>query len=63
MSDRLFGVAGNERFEFALCPLVVEKGAAGAAKQRGELRPGIEELISTMRIASIRGRGGSALTR
>src|SRR5260221_3390486 len=41
MSDRLFGVLGNERLELALCPLVVEEGAAGAAEQRGELRPGI----------------------
>src|SRR6516162_889504 len=41
MSDRLLGVLGNERLELALGSLVVEKGAAGAAEQRGELRPGI----------------------
>src|SRR5260221_6658820 len=41
MSDRLFGVLGNERLELALGPLVVEKGAAGVAEQRGEVRPGI----------------------
>jgi len=41
MSDRLFGVFGNERLKLALCPLVVEKSTAGAAEQRGELRPGI----------------------
>src|SRR5215472_19084355 len=41
MADRLFGVFGNECLEFALCPLVIEKGAAGAAEQRGKLRPGI----------------------
>src|SRR5262245_5570926 len=41
MSDRLFGMLGNERLELALCPLVVEKGATGAAEQGGELRPGI----------------------
>jgi hypothetical protein len=41
MTDRLFGVLGNERFELALCPLVVEKSATGAAEQRGEFRPGI----------------------
>src|SRR5258708_31978076 len=41
MPDRLFGILGNERLELALGPFVVEKGAAGAAEQRGELRPGI----------------------
>src|SRR2546430_4315206 len=41
MSDRLSGVLGNERLELALCPLVVKKGAAGAAEQSGELGPGI----------------------
>src|SRR5262245_12240004 len=41
MSDRLFGVLRNECLELALCPLMVEKGTAGAAKQRGKLRPGI----------------------
>jgi hypothetical protein len=41
MSDRLFGILGDERLEFALCPLVVEKGAAGVAEQGGELRPRI----------------------
>ena len=41
MSDRLFGILGNKRLELALCPLVVEKGAAGATEQRGKLRPRI----------------------
>src|SRR5262249_29538404 len=41
MSDRLSGVLGYERLELALCPFVLEKGAAGAAEQGGELRPGI----------------------
>jgi hypothetical protein len=42
---------------------VVEKGAAGTAKQRRKLAQESDKLISTMRIASIRGRGGSALIR
>src|SRR5262249_15905772 len=41
MSDRLLGVLGNQRLEFALCPLVVEKGTAGAAQQGCKLRPRI----------------------
>src|SRR5215470_20041699 len=41
MPDRLLGVLGNEVLELALCPLVIEEGAARIAKQRRELRPGI----------------------
>src|SRR5260370_15795356 len=41
MSNRLSGVLGNERLELALCPFVLEKSAAGAAEQSGELGPGI----------------------
>src|SRR5260370_17521449 len=41
MSDRLSGVLGNERLKLALGPLVLEKSAAGAAEQSGELGPGI----------------------
>src|ERR1700757_3558840 len=62
MSDRLFGILGNEGFELALCPLVVEKGPAGGAEQRGELRPGIRRahVDDADRLDS---RGGSALMR
>src|SRR5262249_26359615 len=41
MPNRFFGVLGNERLKFALGPLVVEKGPAGAAEQCGEFCPGI----------------------
>src|SRR5262249_32105032 len=39
--DRLFGVLGNECLKLALCPLMVQKGAASATEQRCKLRPGI----------------------
>src|SRR5260221_12330030 len=39
MPDRLFGVLGDECLELALGPLMIKKGAAGAAEQRGKLRP------------------------
>src|SRR4029450_12865734 len=35
------GILGHQGFELAFGPFVVEKGAAGVAEQRGELRPGI----------------------
>ena len=41
MPDRLLCILWNKRLEFALGPLVVEKGAAGAAEQRGKLGPGV----------------------
>src|SRR5215831_10447948 len=39
--NRLPDILGHQGFELALCSLVVEEGAAGIAKQRRELRPGI----------------------
>src|SRR5262245_16744246 len=39
--DGLLGILGHQGFELALGPLMVEKGAPGAAEERGELRPGI----------------------
>ncbi len=32
MPNRLLGILGNEIFQFALCPFVVEKRAPGAAE-------------------------------
>src|SRR5260370_10893565 len=39
--DGLLGILGHQGFELALCPFVVEKGAAGIAEERGELGPRI----------------------
>src|SRR5215472_14571414 len=41
MPDGLPGILRHQGFELALGPFVVEKGAPGVAKERGELRPGI----------------------
>src|SRR5262249_27100284 len=41
MPDGLPGILRHQCFELALGPFVVEKGAAGIAEERGELRPGI----------------------
>jgi hypothetical protein len=45
----------NECFELALCPLVVEKGAADAAKQRGKLP---QEWIFVITIEQVRAARG-----
>ena len=39
--DCLLRVFGNQGFEFALCPLMVEKGAARVAEEGCELGPRI----------------------
>ena len=41
MPDGLLGVLRHQGLELAFCPLMVEKGLAGVAEQRGELGPGI----------------------
>src|SRR5215472_5133366 len=41
MADRLLGILGHQGFELTLGPFVVEKCAASAAEECGELRPGI----------------------
>src|SRR5262249_30954404 len=62
VADRLFGVLRHQGFEFAFGPFVVQalrvlrNSAANSAQE-------LDELISTMRMASMRGRGGSALIR
>ena len=54
------GVLGDQGLELGLGSLMVEKGGAGGAEEAGELRPGIDLLMSTTRTAlSILGRGGS----
>src|SRR6478736_8341471 len=37
------GILRHQGFELALGPFVVQKGAPGVAKERGELRPGIRQ--------------------
>src|SRR5262245_16589213 len=39
--DGFLGILRHQRFELAFGPFMVEKGAPGIAKERGELRPGI----------------------
>src|SRR5262249_46356383 len=39
--DGLLGILGHQGFELAFGPFVVEKGAPGAAEERGKLGPGI----------------------
>ena len=64
MPDCFLGIRRHQGFELALRPFVVEERAAGIAKERGELGPRVfDELMSTMRMASMSGRGGSALMR
>src|SRR6266436_6066586 len=41
VADRLLGILGQQSFELALRPLVVEKGVPGVAEQRREFRPGV----------------------
>src|SRR5262245_3725330 len=58
--DGLLGILGHQGFELAFGPFkafrVLRKSAANSAQE-------FDELISTMRMASMRGRGGSALIR
>jgi len=48
-------VSGNECFELALCPLVVEKGAAGAAEQRDKLPQEWTFVITIEQVRAARG--------
>src|SRR5262245_21662152 len=41
VANGLLGVLGHQGFELAFGPFVLQKGAAGVAEQRGELRPRI----------------------
>src|SRR5262245_29841568 len=61
--DGLPGILRHQGFELALGPFMVEKGTACAAEERGDSAQEFDALISTIRIASTRGRGGSALIR
>src|ERR1700674_5157873 len=62
MAGRLLGVLRHQPFQFGLGILVLQKGHSGLPKDPGEFRA-LDELMSTMRIASMRGRGGSAPNR
>ena len=64
MADRLLGILRHQRLELGLGPLVLEVGLPGACgtapANSAQL---LDDVMSTMRIASMRGRGGSALIR
>src|SRR5215813_9389297 len=63
VADRLPGVVRHQGLELALRPLVVEKGFPRVAESTANSAQEFDALISTMRMASMRGRGGSALIR
>jgi hypothetical protein len=51
------GVLRHQGFELRLCPLMVEKSRSRGAEEASELPHELDSLMSTMRTASIRGRG------
>ncbi len=63
MPDGLFGVLRHQGLELALRPLVVEKGPRVLRNNAANSAQEFDALMSTMRMASMRGRGGSALIR
>ena len=58
MADRLSGIFGHQVLQLSLCPLVREMRVPGAEENSGDAQA-LDVLISTIRIASIRGFGGS----
>ena len=63
MSDRLLGVFRHERLQFGFGILMLLESRAGTAEDAGKLGQELDELISMMRTASIRTRGGSERKR
>ena len=63
MPDRLLGILRHQGLEFAFGPFVVEEGLPSIAEQGANSAQEFEEPMSTMRMASMRGRGGSAMIR
>src|SRR5450631_3276735 len=63
MTDGLFGVLRHQLLQFRLCRVVIEIGRAGPAKHPANSAQELEPLMSTIRTASIRGRGGSMPNR
>ena len=63
MADGLLGILRHEAFEFAFGLLMFDVRRARPRKHRGEFCPVLEELMSTIRTASIRGFGGSMPNR
>jgi hypothetical protein len=61
--DRLSCIFENEALELAFRPLMLEKCRAVVRKTAANSAQEFEEFMSTMRMASMRGRGGSALIR
>src|SRR5580704_17378050 len=55
MTDRLMRVLRHQPFEFGLGLFVVGMGPLGAGKNPGEFRLAFEDVMSTIRTASIRG--------
>ena len=63
MADRLLGVFWHQALQFGLGFFVLEKGVAGGPKDGSELAQALDVLMSTIRTASMRGRGGSTPKR
>ena len=63
MADRLLGIFWHEALELHLCILMVEVGLAGPAKEAANSAQELDELMSTIRTASMRARGGSTPKR
>jgi hypothetical protein len=63
VADGLFGILWHERLQFRLGPFMLQKGLPGAAKRPANSVQEFEPLISTTRIASILGFGGSTPNR
>ena len=61
--DRLLGVLGHQPLELDLGPLVLEEGRAGDRNTPANSAQEFELPISTIRTASMRGRGGSTPNR
>ena len=63
MSERLFGIFRHQSLELCFRALVLEKGPSGRAEVAANSAQELEALMSTIRIAAIRGRDGSTPNR
>jgi hypothetical protein len=59
VTDRLLSILGDKLFEFSLGLFVFAMGRLGADEYDANSAHAFEDVMSTTRIASIRGFGGS----